>query len=154
MTLFLAFPRVEGETRASSQRTAMEESTLTLPVMKLECLRCRRTWKQATPMWSRGHLLMKRADKTVFVMDDLGYHFMECISVVVAPLLREIGYCDFTADPCPRCGHGNARVIRGLLAPSSYGSEDFRCVDLSEEDFNKVGPKWQLRPAVIEALTR
>src|SRR5688500_1140238 len=51
---------------------AMEKSTLTLPRMKLECMRCHHTWKQATPLWDRGHLLMKRGDKTVFVMDDVG----------------------------------------------------------------------------------
>src|SRR5688572_21576807 len=131
----------------------MKESTLTLPRMKLECLRCRHTWKQAVPRWDRGHLLMKRGDKTVFVMDDLGYAFGESIKDVVAPLLRTIGYSDLTYL-CPQCGDGNARVVRGLLAPPNYGSEHFACTDLDENDFIKGGSKWQLRPEAVEALTR
>ena len=131
----------------------MKESTLTLPRMKLECPRCRHTWKQATPLWDRGHLLMKRRDKTVFVMDDLGYALGESIQDVVAPLLWTIGYSDLTC-PCPQCGAGNARVVHGLLAPPNYGSEDFACTDLDENDFVKDGPKWQLRPEAVEALTR
>jgi hypothetical protein len=121
--------------------------------MKLECPRCRHTWKQATPRWDRGHLLMKRGDRTVLVMDDLGYTFGESMQDVVAPLLRTIGYSD-VAYPCPRCGDSNARVVRGLLAPPNYGSEDFACTYLNENDFIKAGPKWQLRPEAIEALTR
>jgi hypothetical protein len=131
----------------------MKESTLTLPRMKLECLRCRHTWKQAVPRWDRGHLLMKREDRTVFVTDDLGHELGESIQGVVAPLLRRIGFSDFSAEACPQCGHGNARVVRGLLAPSTYGSEDLACAFLLEEDFIKVGLNWQLRPEAIETLT-
>ena len=134
--------------------TAMNESTLTLHRMKLECTNCRHTWVQATPLWDRGHLLMKRGDKTVFVADDLGYAFGESFQVLVAPLLREIGYSDCGPDPCPRCGHGDARLVRGLLEPHSYGCEDLACAFLVEEDFIKIGPKWQLRPEAIQALTR
>jgi hypothetical protein len=101
--------------------------------MKLECLRCRHTWKQATPLWDRGHLLMKQADRTIFVDDDLAYEFGEPIHAVVAPLLRTIGFADFGTEACPRCGHDKARVVRGLLAPSSYGSEDLACAFLLEE---------------------
>jgi hypothetical protein len=132
----------------------MKESTLTLPRMKLECMRCRNTWKQATPLWHRGHLLMKRGEKTVFVMDDVGYEFSESVHVVVAPLLRELGYSDFGFDPCPRCGHANARVVRGLLAPPNYGSEDLACVFLLAEDFMRIGSKWQLRREAMERLNR
>jgi hypothetical protein len=96
---------------------------------------------------------MKRGDRTVFVMDDLGYVFDESIQHVVEPLLRTMGYSDLTY-PCPQCGDGNARVVRGLLAPASYGSEDLACAILLEEDFIRVGSKWQLRPEAIEALTR
>jgi hypothetical protein len=97
---------------------------------------------------------MKRRDRTVFVVDDLCYEFGESIQDVVAPLLRRIGFADFGTEVCPQCGHVNARVVRGLLAPPSYGSENLACAFLLEEDFMKVGRKWQLRPAAIEALTR
>ena len=90
----------------------------------------------------------------VFVADDLGYLFDESIDVVAAPLLREIGYSDFHADGCPRCGHREIRVVLGLLAPPNYGNEDFACMNLDENDFIKAGPKWQLRPEAIDALTR
>ena len=96
---------------------------------------------------------MKRGDKTVFVMDDLGYAFGESMQDVVAPLLRTIGYSDLTY-PCPQCGDGNARVVHGLLAPPNYGSEDLACTDLNENDFIKAGPKWQLCAEAVEALTR
>ena len=119
--------------------------------MKLECPRCRHTWKQAVPRWDRGHLLMKRGDRKVFVTDDLGYEFGESIHSVVAPLLRTIGITDFGGGLCPQCGHNKSRVVRGLLGPSSYGSEDLACAFLLEEDFIKVGRNWQLRPAAIEA---
>ena len=84
----------------------MTEFTLTLPRMKLECRRCRHTWKQGVPMWSRGHLLMKRGGKIVYVEDDLGYLLDKSIDEEVLPLLREIGYSNFV-DACPHCGHGD-----------------------------------------------
>ena len=121
--------------------------------MKLECPRCGHTWKQATPRWDRGHLLMKRGDRTVFAIDDLCYAFDASIQDVVDPLLRTIGYSHLTY-PCPQCGDGNARVVRGLLAPPNYGSEEFACTELDENDFIKVGPKWELRPEAVEELTR
>jgi hypothetical protein len=122
--------------------------------MKLECLRCRHTWKQAVPRWDRGHLLMKRGNKTVFVADDLGYEFGESIEAVAGPLLRTIGFADFGAEVCTHCGYDNARVVRGLLAPFTYGSEDLACAFLLNEDFINVGATWQLRAEAIEALTR
>ena len=93
----------------------MKDFTLTLPRMKLECPRCRHTWKQATPRWDRGHLFMKRGDRTVFVVDVLGYAFGESMQDVVVPLLRAIGYSDLTC-PCPRCVGRQSRVVRGLLS--------------------------------------
>jgi hypothetical protein len=95
---------------------------------------------------------MKRGDRTVFVADDLGYAFAESMQDVVVPLLRAIGYSQLTY-PCPRCADANARVVRGLLAPPNYGSEDFTCTDLDENDFIKAGPRWKLRPEAVEALT-
>lgn len=92
----------------------MKESTLTLPRIKLECLRCRNTWKQALPRWDRGHLLMKRGGRVIFVMDDLGYAFGESIQSVVAPLLQTIGFADFGGETCPGCGRTNARVPVGF----------------------------------------
>jgi len=96
---------------------------------------------------------MKRGDRTVFAIDDLCYAFDASIQDVVDPLLRTIGYSHLTY-PCPQCGDGNARVVRGLLAPPNYGSEEFACTELDENDFIKVGPKWELRPEAVEELTR
>lgn len=95
---------------------------------------------------------MKRGDKVVFVFDDLGYELDD--NVDAAPLLEAIGFSSFDPNPCLQCGHSDARVVRGLLTPSSYGSEDFAITDLSGEDFVKLGGQWRLRPEVIETLAK
>ncbi len=130
----------------------MTEFTLTLPRMKLECRRCRYTWKHGVPLWDRGHLLMKRGGKIVYVEDDLGYLLDESIDVAVLPLLREIGYSAFI-DACSQCGHVDIRLVRGLLAPPNYGTENFDCTNLDENDFIRAGSKWRLRPEASDALT-
>ena len=118
--------------------------------MKLECVRCRYTWKQAIPRWDRGHLLMKRGDKAAFVSDDVRYELGDPVDF--APMLQAIGFSEFGPDPCPRCGNGGARVVQGLLTPASYGAEDLACTELRAEDFMKVGTQWRLRPEIIETL--
>ena len=40
-----------------------------------------------------------------------------------------------------------------MLSPPDYGSEEFACTELDENDFIKVESKRQLRPEAIEALT-
>lgn len=131
----------------------MKHSTLTLPRMKLQCMRCHHTWKQATPLWDRGHMLMKRRDRIVFVVDDLLYALNQPIQAAVAPLLRELGYSDFV-HACPECGHSRAQVIRGLLSPPNYGTQELPSAFLLEEDFIKAGQIWQFRPETIEALAQ
>lgn len=131
-------------------RALPDRSTITLPRVKLECVRCRHTWKEAIPRWDRGHLLMKRGEKSVFVSDELRYELGDPVDF--APMLEVIGFSDFGPSPCPRCREGGARVVQGLLTPSSYGSDHLACTELRAEDFIKVGTQWSLRPEIIEAL--
>ena len=131
-------------------RALPDETTIKLPRMKLVCERCRYRWKQAIPRWSRGHVLMKRGDKFVCVSDVVRYELGACVDFV--PMLEVIGFSVFGANPCPRCGDSDARVVQGLLAPPSYGDEDFACTELRAEDFIKVGTQWRLKAEIIEAL--
>jgi hypothetical protein len=96
---------------------------------------------------------MKRGGRIVYVEDDLAYLLDKSIDVAVLPLLQGIGYSAFV-NACPQCDHVDIRLVRGLLAPPDYGSEDFACTDLDEGDFIKAESRWQLRPEAIEALTR
>lgn len=54
----------------------------------------------------------------VFVGDDLGYELSESIQVVVAPLLRGIGYSDFGTDPA-----GIAHVMSLVGVPTPFTHE-------------------------------
>jgi len=97
---------------------------------------------------------MKRGDTTVFVWDDVGCE-LGCElgdRVDIKPMLEPIGFSVFGPSPCPQCGYGGSRTVRGLLVPSSYGNEAFDCIELSAQDFIKAGTKWRLRPEVIAAL--
>jgi hypothetical protein len=126
------------------------QTTISLPRVKLECVRCRHTWQQAIPRWDRGHVLMRRGDTTVFVSDEVGYGLGERVDC--APMLEAIGFSAFGPSPCPQCGHDDARMVRGLLTSPSYGNETLTCIELQAHDFMKVGTQWRLRPKVTAAL--
>lgn len=131
----------------------MEEATLTSPRVKLECPRCRHQWMQGIPLWDRGHLLMTRRSTTVAVHDSLLHHLNEETGSVVAPLLKALGFFYFSAEACSKCGHNNAKAVRGLLSPD-HGSVEIRCFFLDATDLVKGDANWELRPEVVQQLLR
>src|SRR5687767_12306306 len=130
----------------------MQPTAITLYREKLECTKCRHTWRDVVRRGDRGHIVMQRGDCRIFVLDDIVYEVPLNLDELRNTLLS-LGFKDFS-PACPRCAATRVRVVRGILTRDAPAQPvHLPAIELTTEDFEQTAsPK--LTTTAITSLLR
>lgn len=129
----------------------MRSTVVELYRLKLECKRCRCTWRDAVPQGDRGHILMVRGDCRVFVLDDIVYEAPVNLDEL-RETLHSLGFRNLWPT-CPRCGGNRVSVVRGILTRHVQPPRvPLGATELTAEDFDD-SPSLKIKASTLRRLT-
>ena len=104
----------------------------------LSCQSCLFSWEGHVHGFSRGHAVLRKGDKLLFIPDDLAYLFPDAPNFDYCSVFENEGWVDL--ESCPKCGELN-------LFPPQYDQnkmEDVDCIYVDQHDLAEECGVWSL----------
>lgn len=106
------------------------------------CKKCTHSWIGFSLFSSRGHMVLKKDNRFVFVADDMWYGFPKGTYFNIETIFEERGW--FTINRCPICHFGH---VEGNSCTNI--TRDVKCYEITCDDFECLDGTWILSPKSI-----
>ena len=110
----------------------------------LSCKSCLYSWEGYAHGFSRGHSVLEKSGRVLFIADDIWYLFPEGTSFDIDALFFNLGWRQI--ESCPKCKSID-------LFPPLYTQEssvDIECLSVERRDFVFANEQWVLSDTAME----